>query len=214
MRIPCYRRVNFSLSAETTVTIEKLVYGGDGLARLDGQVILTPYVLPGETVRVTVDRAKNDLLRGRLLEVVEPGPHRTQPPCPYFYRCGGCQYQHASYELQLGQKLAILREVLRRTGKLEFEGEIQVVAGEPWHYRNRVQLHLDRGRVGYFEAGSHRLCAIDHCPISSPKLNQAIAELSREAHAYRGVTAGIELFTNEADVQVNISDAVPDSVRT
>src|SRR5579864_3754532 len=175
---PCYRRVNFRLPDEATLTIEKLVYGGDGLARLDGRVVFTPYVLPGETVRAELWRAKNDLLRGRLLDVIEPAATRVEPHCPYFRRCGGCQYQHTAYDFQLDQKRSILREMLRRVGKIEFEGEVDLVAAEPWHYWNRVQLHIQGGQVGYFEPGSHRLCAIDHCPIASPKLNEVIGALS------------------------------------
>jgi 23S rRNA (uracil1939-C5)-methyltransferase len=201
------------LSEETTLPIEKLVYGGDGLARLDGRVVFTPFVLPGETVRAGIERVKNDLWRGKLLEVVEPAAGRITPHCPYFGRCGGCQYQHASYEVQLEQKVAILREVLRRVGKIDYTQDIETIAGEPWHYRNRVQLHIDSGAIGYFEPGSHSLCSIDHCPISSPKLNEAIAQLHRELPKVRPFKAGVELFTNETDVQVNVLDKVPPSVR-
>jgi 23S rRNA (uracil1939-C5)-methyltransferase len=191
------------LPTEEILTIEKLVYGGDGLARLDGKVVLVPYVLPGEVVRAEIHRSKNDLFRGHVLELITPSPSRVQPTCPYFLRCGGCQYQHINYPAQVEQKRAILREVLRRVGKIEFEREIQVVAGEPWHYRNRIQLHLGRGAVGYFEHGSHKLCPIDHCPIASPALNGVIPGLTVQA------TATVELFTNEADVQVNVLDRVP-----
>jgi 23S rRNA (uracil1939-C5)-methyltransferase len=194
---------------ETELRIEKLVYGGDGLAREDGQVVLTPFVLPGETVRVAVTRAKNDLMRGRLVSVVSPAPERTEPACPYFLRCGGCHYQHASYEYQLEQKKAILLEVLRRTGGIEYSEEVAVVAAEPWHYRNRVQLHVAGGKVGYFEAGSHALVAIDHCPIASPKLNECIAALAREIGGMRPFEATLELFTNESEVQFILRDRAP-----
>src|ERR1700733_8709565 len=118
-----------------TLTIEKLVYGGEGLSRLDGKVVLTPFVLPGEVVRAETERAKNDLWRGRLIEVLEPSPLRIEPRCPYFQRCGGCQYQHIDYAAQLDQKREILREVLQRVGKIQFAGEIGVTSGEPWQYR-------------------------------------------------------------------------------
>src|SRR5690242_4010338 len=112
--------VPFRLPIHETLTIEKLVYGGEGLARLDGRVVLVPFVLPGETVRVEIDRAKNDLWRGKLIDVLEPSRARVAPECPYFQRCGGCHYQHVEYAAQLEQKRAILREALRRVGKIEF----------------------------------------------------------------------------------------------
>jgi 23S rRNA (uracil1939-C5)-methyltransferase len=199
---------------ERELTIEKLVYGGDGLARDDGRVVLLPFVLPGERVAAEVTRSKNDLLRGRITRIAAPSPERIEPGCPYFFRCGGCQYQHAPYEFQLDQKRVILREVLRRIGHIEYEGEIGTVSGEPWNYRNRTQLHISGGAIGYFEYGTHTLCAIDRCPISSPKLNEAIARLAHELPNLRSFDAEIELFTNENDLQFNLRDRVPADVRT
>lgn len=185
------------------------MYGGDGLARLEGKVVFTAYALPGETVRAEVERVKNDLWRGRLLEVIQASSSRVAPPCPYFQRCGGCQYQHADYAFQVEQKRSILREALRRVGKIEFDGEIAAIAGDPWQYRNRAQLHIQNGAVGYFEQGSHDLCAIDHCPIVSPALNQAISALNGR---FPQLSTTVELFTNETEMQVNILDRVPRSV--
>jgi 23S rRNA (uracil1939-C5)-methyltransferase len=198
--------VPFRLPNPETLTIEKLVYGGEGLARLDAKVVLVPSVLPGEVVRAEIDRAKNDLWRGRLIEVLQPSALRIAPGCPYFQRCGGCHYQHIDYAAQLEQKRAILREVLQRVGKIEFAAEIAVISGEPWQYRNRVQLHVEGGEVGYFGQGSRKLVAIDHCPIASPKLNETIGKID----AGQASTA-LELFTNETEVQVNVVDRVPRS---
>jgi 23S rRNA (uracil1939-C5)-methyltransferase len=102
---------------------------------------------------------------------------------------------------------------LRRVGKIEFDGEIGILSGPEWQYRNRVQLHIHNGKIGYFQAGSHELTAIDHCPISSPRLNEAIGKLARELPGYRGFSATVELFTNEAEMQVNVLDRVPHSIR-
>jgi len=200
-------------ATEQSLRIEKLVYGGDGLARVDSRVILTPFVLPGELVRARVQRAKNDLLRGRLVEVLEPSAERVEPACPYFLRCGGCHYQQGSYEFEAEQKRSILREVLRRVGHINYDGEIGLVTAEPWGYRNRTQLHIHSGAIGYFAAGSRTLVPIRECPISSPKLNQAIASLARDLPGYRWFDASIELFTNESEIQVNLLDRVPNSVQ-
>ncbi|HLK18028.1 MAG TPA: class I SAM-dependent RNA methyltransferase, partial [Bryobacteraceae bacterium] len=191
------------------LTIEKLVYGGDGLSRLESKVVFTPYVLPGERVRAEIGRIKNDLWRGELAEVLEASARRVIAPCPYFQRCGGCHYQQADYDFQVEQKRVILREALERLGKIKFDGEIGTITGEPWGYRNRAQLHIQNGEIGYFEHGSHKLCAIDHCPIVSPALNAAISKLKGNLAR---LDATVELFTNESAMQVNVLDRVPQSV--
>jgi 23S rRNA (uracil1939-C5)-methyltransferase len=103
-------------------------------------------------------------------------------------------------------KQEILVEELRRLGKIEPPAEIGVISGEPWGYRNRVQLHVEDGRIGYREARSHKLCAIDHCPISSPRLNEAIGALARMVRDPRWprFVRSIEIFTDERELQINV----------
>jgi len=188
------------------VTVEKLVFGGDGLARLDGRVVLSPFVLPGERIRAEAAQEKPGLVRARTLEVLQAAEERVVPQCPYFARCGGCHYQHAPYEYQLRAKQAILAEELRRLGKIEPPAEIAVLAGEPWGYRNRAQWHVAQGRMGYWEARSHKLCAVDRCPVASPKVNEALAALNgmmRDRRWPRFVRS-IEVFTDERQVQLNV----------
>jgi len=205
------------------VSVEKLVYGGEGLARLDGsettrpvtardatarRVVLTPYVLPGECVRVRSEREKPGLVRARPIEVLNPAPERVEPLCPYFGRCGGCHYQHASYEAQLAAKRAILAEELWRQAKIKAPEEIAVVAAEPWGYRNRVQLHIEERKLGYREARSRKLCAVGGCPIGSPKINElipVIAKMLRDSRWPKFVRS-IELFTDEQGVQLNVTE--------
>lgn len=186
--------------------MEKLVYGGDALARLDGRVTLAPFALPGERIRAAAEREKPGLIHARTLAVLDPSPQRVAPRCPYFGRCGGCHYQHAGYEFQLEAKRAILAEELRRVGKIEPPEEIAVVAADPWGYRNRAQLHIEKGRVGYREARSHKLCAIDSCPIASPKINQTIGALAgmlRDSRWPRFLRS-VEIFTDERQVQLSV----------
>lgn len=186
--------------------MEKLVYGGEGLGRLNGRVVFAPYVLPGERILAQARQEKPGLVRAQPVEVLEPAPERVAAPCPYFARCGGCHYQHAPYEYQLEVKRGILIEELRRLGKIEPPDEIGIVSGEPWGYRNRAQLHAVDGRLGYREARSHRLCPIDHCPIGSPAINDAIRTLvsmQRDSRWPRFVRS-IEVFTDERQVQINV----------
>jgi len=171
-------------------------------------VVLTPFVLPRERVRVESTDEKPGLLRARLNDVLEPAPERVAPPCPYFARCGGCHYQHAPYERQLEIKRDILIEELRRLGKIEPPAEIEIISAEPWGYRNRAQLHIVGSAIGYWEARSHKLCAIDHCPISSPKLNEAIATLTRMVRDRRWprFLRSLEIFTDEQSLQLNVTE--------
>jgi len=194
------------MTADHQVRIEKWVYGGDGLGRLDGRVILAPRVLPGELVRFEAEREKPGLVHAKPIEILEPAPARIAPDCPYFGRCGGCHYQHAGYEYQVEQKLAVLRETLQRVGRIEGPEAINLVAGPPWEYRNRVQLHFDQGEAGFLEAGSHRLCPVERCAVSSPRLNETLASLRTmiSDRRFPRFLRSLELFTNETVVQVNV----------
>ena len=199
-----FEGVIFILS-DFEMVVEKMVYGGEGLGRLDGRAVLAPFVLPGERVRLRGVSEKPGMLRAGLLEVLDAAPERVAPPCPYFMRCGGCQYQHAPYEMQLALKRGILEDQLRRIGKLA-PPDIAVVSGEPWGYRNRVQLHVAQGALGYRAARSHKLCPIEQCPIASPAINGAIAilrEMLRDPRWPRFLRQ-IELFTNETEIQLNV----------
>jgi 23S rRNA (uracil1939-C5)-methyltransferase len=190
--------------------IEKLVYGGEGLSRVDGEVVFTPFVLPGETVEAERTGSRKKAQRARLVNVAEPSPARVSPLCPYFGHCGGCQYQHAGYEAQLELKRGILAETLRRVGKIEFdEARIETVAGEPFGYRNRVQFHFERGRMGYRELNSHKLVPIEKCPISSPKINEAIVRLNKMVRDRRwpNFVSSLEIFTDERHVQWNVLES-------
>jgi 23S rRNA (uracil1939-C5)-methyltransferase len=189
------------------VTIEKLVYGGEGLARLAGQVVLVPFVLPAERIRIAAQPAKAGVLRGTLLQVLEPARERVAPRCEYFTICGGCHYQHAEYQYQLQQKRAILIETFARLAGISHLPEIPILSGPSWHYRNRIELHFAGCRMGFHRSGSHELCPISHCEISSPLLNQAISALKdalREPQ-WPEFVRSIELFTNETDLQLHVT---------
>jgi len=194
------RETNNTGGGQVELRIEKWVYGGAALARLEGQIVLVPYVLPGETIRARLASRARGLLRASPLEIVSAAPGRVTPPCPYFGRCGGCHYQHADYEIQLAGKAEILRETLRRVGKIETPVRIDTISGEPYGYRNRIQLHVEGPRAGFREAGSHRLCPVQQCPVASPRLNRALREdIAGRRFARRIET--LELFTNERDLQ-------------
>ena len=196
------------------ITIEKLIYGGEGLGRHEGKVVLVPFVLPGEVVQAASRQDTTGFTRASLVDVVSPSNRRVQPGCPHFARCGGCQYQQADHEFQLEQKTAILRDVLRRLGKVDWTGEISVIAGPPWDYRNRSQFHIHDGHIGYHQANSHRLWSVDRCPISSPRVNEALAALRRMIPQPRfpQFVRSIEVFTDEEQIQINIVETTGERV--
>ncbi len=185
--------------------IEKLIYGGAGLARKDGQVFFVPKTAPGEKVEAEIRKAKQNFTKAKLTRLVEASPERIPAHCPYFDRCGGCHYQHLSYERQVAAKIGILSELFDRA-KIALNVDVKAVTGPEWNYRNRSQFHLHNGRVGFLEEGSQKLVAVENCPVSSPKLNEALAALKRLArdHRFPNFLKSIEFFTNEEELQVNV----------
>ncbi len=194
----------------TRFRIEKLVYGGEGLSRIDGEVVFTPFVLPGEEVEAVRSGKKHQAQRAKVVNLVEPSVDRVTPECGYFRKCGGCQYQHASYAAQLRHKREILAETFRRVGRFEFDPErIAVESAEPFGYRNRVQLHFHDGKVGYRAMGSHSLVPVETCSVASPLINEVLDKLNHMVGDRRwpGFVESIEIFTNETGVQWNIAES-------
>jgi 23S rRNA (uracil1939-C5)-methyltransferase len=190
--------------------IEKLIYGGDGLARLPadgdgrGKAVFIPFVLAGEKIEAALIESKSGFARARASAILEPSPHRVSPACPYFGRCGGCHYQHASYEHQLEIKKEILRENLRRIAKIELQEEIQTHPSPPWNYRNRSRLQIRTKpdfALGYFRFASHDVLPVEQCPISSPLINRGIAALWQSGRAEKGADGvrEAEFFANADD---------------
>ena len=190
------------------LTIEKLVYGGDGLSRLpEGKTVFTPFVLPAEEVSATIVQEKSSFARATVDQIIKPSPYRIAPPCPYFGTCGGCHYQHAGYTAQLENKRAILKETLLRNGKLEWKGEIITHSGEPWGYRNRSRLKVRTApdfAIGYYKMGTNELLPVKQCPISSAAINRVLTHVWEMGEAGK-VPAGvneIEFFADHADAKM------------
>jgi 23S rRNA (uracil1939-C5)-methyltransferase len=166
------------------VQIEKPIYGGAFLARIQGKAVFVPLTLPGEQARIRIVEDKRGYASAEALEIVAPAPERVAPACRHFGACGGCDYQHASYEAQLRFKQSILRETLERGGVRAPE-EIAVLSAEPWAWRNRIRLAFDaQGNPGYRGHRSHAVIPIAECPIAAPLLvraAQAIAEIARKS---------------------------------
>lgn len=202
--------------------IEKQVYGGAGLAHQtdgdgSGRALFVPFTLTEETVEATLGAESRGFAEAELVEVLESSPHRVEPRCAHFGKCGGCQYQHADYAEQLAIKVSILRETLERAG-LQTLPEVQVHSADPWAYRNRSQLRLveEDGvlRAGYNRRGSNEFLPIRECPILAPLLwraAEAIVQLATEnsvAGRWTRSAVGIELFADAAETMLQLSISV------
>jgi 23S rRNA (uracil1939-C5)-methyltransferase len=184
--------------------IEKAVYGGAGLAHQaeegsTGRTVFVPFTLPGELVEARLTESRGGVADAELTEVLEASRERTAPPCVHFGECGGCHYQHATYEAQLALKTDILRETLERSGLTDLP-EVQVHAGEPWGYRNRIRLRVAEveglPRVGYLRRGSNDFLPVTMCPIAAPVLwraAEALLNLSEDAAGARWLRAVVEV---------------------
>ncbi len=191
------------------LTIEKLIYGGEGLAHLPhddhgpGKAAFVPFVLEGERVEAETTEQKRGFARLRVRELIEAAAARVAPACPYFGDCGGCHYQHASYGHQLEIKQRILRETFLRIAKISLPEEIVLHPSPPWKYRNRTRMRVRANpfSLGYNRFRAHQLLPVRTCPISSELINQAIAELWRLGSEGRvpAKIREVEFFTSAED---------------
>ncbi|MGA9669405.1 MAG: 23S rRNA (uracil(1939)-C(5))-methyltransferase RlmD [Terracidiphilus sp.] len=203
------------------VTIEKAIYGGAFLARIDGKATFVPLTLPGEHARIRIVEDKRGYATAEIQQIVTIAPERVAPKCAHFGVCGGCHYQHANYATQLIFKQAILRETLQRGGVQPAE-EIAVLSAtlpsQSWAYRNRIRLAFDaRGNFGYRGLRSHSITHIRECPIAAPLLVEAarvFAEVIRQSAPNLHPTE-LLLFCNadETALLASVFTANPHKVR-
>src|SRR6516164_6790955 len=200
------------MADDLRLSIEKLVYGGNGLAHADGNTVFVPYVLPGEEVRASARKRQKKLLWADLLEVIFPAKERGQPKCPHFQKCGGCHYQHISAAEQLRLKKEILQETLSRLGGISWDGPIREHAAEPYGYRNRAQWAVRQGMpraLGYFLPESSVILPIDECPVLSPLLAETFLKLQDMSRAgtLPARVKEIEAFADSRDQKIALNVA-------
>jgi 23S rRNA (uracil1939-C5)-methyltransferase len=186
------------------VQIEKPVYGGAFLTRVDRKAVFVPLALPGERIRVSIVEQKRGYNNAEIEELVIPAQERTGAACDHFGVCGGCHYQHTDYASQLRFKQAVLRETLERS-RVPVPAKIEVLSGQPWGYRNRIRLGFDAdGRPGYRERRSHCMVAISQCPIAAPMLVEGAFQFADVAHHLTPAldTTEISLFCNADQSQM------------
>lgn len=164
------------------ISIERILPGGLGLAYANGQTTMVSLAAPGDRLRVRIDRVKGNVAFASIKEIIEASPVRVEPPCPYFGRCGGCDFQQMSYQAQLNAKVEIIKDCLYRIARIEDIPDFQITpAPNEWRYRSRAQWQYDseRKRLGYFETASRRVCDVAECAVLVPELQHQLTELRR-----------------------------------
>lgn len=160
------------------VTIEKVIFGGDGLARIaQGFVVFVPFSAEGDRLRVRLTERKAHHARGEIIEILQPGAARENPPCPYYGKCGGCQYQHLTYAEECRLKENQVREAFARVGKLPDAPILPILAGNPYGYRNRITVHAESGRVGFRGVNGRELVDIRECLLARSEVNAQLTRL-------------------------------------
>ena len=188
--------------------IEDIAFGGKGVGRENGKAMFVPYTIEGETVSAEIVREKKQFAEAELVDVKESSPDRVPPECPYFGRCGGCAYQHVSYEHQLAIKWRQVRDILQRIGKLKDIPMRPIIPSQKQYgYRNRITVHALDGMIGFFRRDSYRLIDIERCPISRDEVNRALAELRtqrvRDGHYTLRASSRSRVFSQTNDAVAN-----------
>jgi 23S rRNA (uracil1939-C5)-methyltransferase len=199
--------------------IEKMVYGGAGLAhQADGEgagkAVFVPFTLPGEVVEAALAGERDGYGEAALVKVMEASSERVEAGCAHFGVCGGCQYQHADYAAQLKMKVGILRETLERAGLVGLP-EVQVHAGEAWGYRNRIRMRVGEVdgalRVGYSRRGGNEFLPIEECPIAAPVLWRAasglmqLASVDEAAKRWMRTVVEVEFFATADESRLQMT---------
>ena len=195
--------------------IEKIVPRGFGLGFAEKLTVLVPLAAPGDVVTVRLRDIKKRLAFADIVEVRSAGPQRITPPCPHFGTCGGCDFQQMSYEAQLAAKAGIIRDCLHRIGKIEFEGEIPVIASpEQFAYRSRARWHLDTKRqtFGYFRRDSNEVVDVAMCPILTPGMQTTLETLRANVGwaSFRGEKPEVEAVADESGNVSTFSRELPE----
>ncbi len=201
------------------VDIERLVPGGVGLGHAQGLTVFVSLAAPGDRVRVKVDKLQGSVAFASIVEILKPSPVRIEPPCPYFGRCGGCDFQQLTYEAQLETKVEIIRDCLRRIGKIDPPRRINIMPSNPWHYRSRANWQIDNPAklLGYFERGTNSVCDVEYCGVLVPELQQALERVRHDLKSGNSAASPKDINAVVGDDGISGSPAfggfAPDVVR-
>ena len=164
--------------------IEGYTSEGLGVARIDGQAVFVHRALRGEDCDVLLLKALKNAAFGKVVKVHEPSPHRVEPDCPYYGKCGGCDFRHMDREEELYAKKTRVQDALRRIGGSDVQVE-EILAGERLHYRNKSQFPIAAdGTVGFYKARSHQVIPVENCLLQKVDTNNVQLKFDRYIRLY------------------------------
>ena len=153
------------------IEVTAMTFGPYAVGRLDGLTVMVPNAAPGDRLEVNIASQRRDFSIANIERVIEPGPDRRVPPCPFLPRCGGCDWQHLNYSAQLRAKAELIASGLRRAHIAVAVENLLEPAPEEFGYRSRIRLQVGRdGKLGFYRFGSNELVEIDRCIVASPRL--------------------------------------------
>jgi tRNA/tmRNA/rRNA uracil-C5-methylase (TrmA/RlmC/RlmD family) len=202
------------MAREVELVIKDIAFGGKGVGRMDGKAVFVPFTIDGERVGARVVREKKSFAEAELVKLLERAPQRATPQCPYFGQCGGCAYQHMTYEHQLHWKARQVEQALQRIGRFRAPPMRATVPSlRDYGYRNRITVHVEDGVIGFFRRDAHRLIDIERCAISAAEVNNELAALRarrpRDGHYTLRAHSGPCVFSQTNDeVATQLAEAM------
>jgi tRNA/tmRNA/rRNA uracil-C5-methylase (TrmA/RlmC/RlmD family) len=202
--------VSLNIGDKISLTIHDVAFGGEGVGRVDEFVVFVPFVLVGETVEAEITEVKKNFARAKLLRVENPSKNRVEPPCAYFGRCGGCQYQHIDYPEQLRIKHKQIADLFERVGKIPSDKIAPVIpCPSPYGYRNRIMIRSQWNKpeqklnIGFVRWDCGLVEDIEECKISEPALNGQIREVRKNPPPKGGLKVVLRVQPDNWEVPPN-----------
>ncbi len=188
----------------TTIKIDKIAFGGEGVGRIDNLVVFVPFTVSGDELEIEITQCKKKFARGKILKIVKASPLRVRPLCIYYKRCGGCCYQHIKYEEQLEIKRRQVKDAFSRIGEINEPPVLPVAASKvDYHYRGKAQCHKimtsSGPGIGFLDISGSKVVDIERCEIMEESINEKIRRLREKAL----------LQNRKEDARMTVWSAVP-----
>lgn len=170
---------------------------GEGVCKVDGKIFLIPYSLVGENVEFEVSKDYGNYAQGCVLNVDNSNVNRTNPPCPYFCKCGGCDLQHMNYSEQLKFKTCLLKKTIKKLTNIEVDVQNCVASSLQYNYRNKCSFNFSKGIGGFYQSATNDIVKIDSCLLAKSNINKVLNTFKPYA------TASVKhLVVREIDEQI------------